>query len=537
MGVGVEAHVHAFRLVPELDERRVEIEVGAHRDRFEYVGVGEHPRDAQQEVGVAGGGAQPAARHANRLAVGRDQRPASLEAQPRHHVADVGERRASGLGVSDRLDEADVAAEPAKPEEVLQHGPRRPTLPWRRCDHAADDDAGSAHHSVLAGPMAETIVVAGSLAQRPHHGGHTWVFLQWLLGFRRLGWEVHFVDRLDAGMCVDAAGDPAPFRDSSTSPTSSESWRRSGSRPTGRCCSTPARDVAGRPHEEAVELARRSALLLNVMGFLDDETILGAAPLRVFLDIDPGFGHMWQELGLAAPFAGHDRYVTVGGNVGRSGCAIPDCGLDWVTTLPPVQLSEWPPATTDGMSFTSVASWRGPFGPIEYGGRTYGLRVHEFRRFLELPERAGVDFELALDIDEADEADLRKLREHGWQLADPLDAAGDPWRYREYVQRSAAELMIAKNLYVDTRSGWFSDRSACYLASGRPVLAQDTGLEGLVPTGDGVLTFRTPEEAAAGARAIVGDYRRHSRAARELAAEHFAAERVLPALLSELRIA
>ena len=128
------------------------------------------------------------------------------------------------------------------------------------------------------------------------------------------------------------------------------------------------------------------------------------------------------------------------------------------------------------------------------------------------------------------------MRGHGWRLADPREVAGDPWRYRDYIQRSSAELMVAKNLYVETRSGWFSDRSACYLASGRPVLAQDTGLDGLLPTGEGLITFSTLDEAVAGVEEIEGDYERHSRAAREIAEEHFAAARVLPRLLEELGV-
>jgi hypothetical protein len=272
------------------------------------------------------------------------------------------------------------------------------------------------------------------------------------------------------------------------------------------------------------------------MGFLDDEEILAAAPLRAFLDIDPGFGQIWQQLGLHQTFQGHDRYVTIGERIGAADCRVPTCGIEWVTTKPPVELSQWPPQADPGNAFTTVASWRGAFGPLEYEGRTYGLRVHEFRRFFDLPGRTAARFEVALDIDEAEVDDLRKLEANGWRLADPRAAAGDPWRYRNYVQRSAAELMVAKNLYVDTRNGWFSDRSACYLASGRPVLAQDTGLDGLLPNGEGLLTFSTLEEAVAGVGEITGDYERHSRAARAIATEHFAAERVLPRLLEKLGV-
>jgi hypothetical protein len=296
------------------------------------------------------------------------------------------------------------------------------------------------------------------------------------------------------------------------------------------------RQVVGRSRAEVVDAARRSALLINVMGFLDDEEILAAAPMRAFLDIDPGFGQIWQELGLHQTFEGHDRYVTIGERIGAADCLVPTCGIDWVPTKPPVELTEWPVQPEPGRAFTTVASWRGAFGPLEYEGRTYGLRVHEFRRFFELPGRASAPFEVALDIDEAEVADLRQLEVNRWNLVDPRAVAGDPWRYREYVQRSAAELMVAKNLYVETRSGWFSDRSACYLASGRPVIAQDTGLEGLVPVGEGLLAFSTLEEAAAGVEEVAEDYERHSRGARAVAEEHFAAQRVLPSLLEKLGV-
>jgi hypothetical protein len=385
--------------------------------------------------------------------------------------------------------------------------------------------------------VAETIIVAGAVAQRPQHGGHTWVFLQYLLGFRRLGFDVVFVDRLEPEMCVDATGAPAPFRSSENLRYLVEVMERFGLAGRWSLLFDSGRETAGLERKDVVERARHSALLLNVMGYLDDEEVLAAAPLRAFLDIDPGFGQMWTELGLATSFDGHDRHVTVGTRIGDDDCAIPTCGIDWVRTLPPVELSEWPVTPGGGDRFTSVASWRGPFGPIEYEGRTYGLRVHELRRFADLPSRAPARFELALDIDDADEADRLRLSEAGWILTDPRAAAGDPWRYRDYVQGSCAELMIAKNLYVDTNSGWFSDRSGCYLASGRPVLAQDTGIGDVLPSGQGLVTFSTLDEAAAGAEEIVGDYERHGRAARELAEEHLAARRVLPRVLEALGVA
>jgi hypothetical protein len=380
------------------------------------------------------------------------------------------------------------------------------------------------------------IVLAGSLAQRPFIGGHTWVFLQYLLGLRRLGWDVLFVDRLEPEMCVGENGEPSSFEDSANLRYLTEVMERFGLAENWSLIYDGGRQTAGLDRAEAIRQTEQSALLINVMGFLQDEEILGAAPVRVFLDIDPGFGQIWKELGLHDLFAGHDRFLTVGGRIGAADCEVPTVGLDWIPITPPVELAEWPVQAGRGSGFTTVASWRGAFGPLEYEGRTLGLRVHEFRRFIELPELLPADFEVALDIHEAESDDLGSLRRHGWELTDPRQAAGDPWRYREFIQRSAAELMIAKNLYVETRSGWFSDRSACYLASGRPVLAQDTGLDGLLPTGEGLVTFTTLDEAVAGAERIEADYERHSRTAREIAEEHLSAERVLPRMLERLGV-
>jgi hypothetical protein len=284
--------------------------------------------------------------------------------------------------------------------------------------------------------------------------------------------------------------------------------------------------------------AGEAELILNVNGFVDDPGLMSRTGLRAYLDIDPGFGQMWRALDLDDMFAGHDAYVTIGEQIGQPDCTIPTGGLEWITTPQPVVLTEWEaqPAATPDRGFTSVASWRGPFAPIEYEGVTYGLRVHEFRRFAELPRRSGEQFEVALDIHEADTADIEMLAENGWRLVDPAEAAGDPWAYREYVQGSRAELMVAKGMYVKSRSGWMSDRSICYLASGRPVVAQETGFSQLYPAGSGLLAFDDLDGAVACVEQVAGDHERHSRAAREIAEEHFDSDRVLRRLLNELGI-
>jgi hypothetical protein len=375
-------------------------------------------------------------------------------------------------------------------------------------------------------------IVAGSVAQRPGRGGHTWVFLQYLLGLRDLGWDVLLLDRLEPDMSADAEGtENVRYLEDVLS-----RFDLAGDYCLMLDGGTRTRGVE---RGELLDRVEASELFLNVNGFVTDDEVLQRARLRVFLDIDPGFGQMWRALGLHDLFAGHDRFVTVGESVGRPGCKVPTCGLDWITTAQPVVLAHWPDQPHDGRgAFTSVGSWRGPFGPIEFEGETYGLRVHEFRRFAELPRQVdGERFEVALDIDDADGGDVKLLRANDWELVDPRVAARDPWAYRDYVQASKAELMVAKNMYVRSRSGWFSDRSICYLASGRPVLAQETGFSDHHPVGEGLLAFSTPEEAAAGAAAIARDYERHAQAARALAEDQFDSRVVLGRLLERLEIA
>jgi hypothetical protein len=382
-----------------------------------------------------------------------------------------------------------------------------------------------------------TILVAGSLAQKPAHGGHTWVFLQYLLGLRRLGWQVLFLDRLEPEMCRDAAGQPCPLEQSENLRYFREVMGRFGFAGDFGLLTGPGERWIGLSKAQVLERAGEAALLLNVMGFFRDPEIMGRVPRRVFLDIDPGFGQMWRELGLADVFAGHDAYVTIGENIGRPDCTVPTCGLPWITTRQPVVLDHWRAGDQAGDAFTSIASWRGPFGPVEYQGKTYGLRAHEFRKFVALPRQSGARFQVALDIHPADGKDVALLRNNGWEFADPRVVAGAPWSYQAYIHGSRAEFTVAKNMYVATRSGWFSDRSICYLASGKPVLAQDTGLTALYPTGRGLLTFTTPEEAAAGVTEIGGNYVRHASAARALAEAYFDSDKVLSRLLAKLGVA
>jgi glycosyltransferase involved in cell wall biosynthesis len=291
-------------------------------------------------------------------------------------------------------------------------------------------------------------------------------------------------------------------------------------------------ETVGRTRPEARAAIAAAPALIDVMGFLGDEELLAAANLRVFLDVDPGFPHIWKELGLADAFVGYDRFVTVGGNIGAEDCLIPSCGRDWVTIRPPVDLDRWQAVSgPDEPTFRTVGSWRGPYAPVEFADRVLGLRAHEFRKFFDLPQRVPARFEVALDLDPADGPDREKLDQGGWLLLDPRRAVSSLGDYQEFIQGSSAEIGIAKSIYVETNSGWFSDRSACFLASGKPVLVQDTGFSRDLPVGDGLLVFNSFDEAVAGAEEIIGNQRRHAKAAREVAEENFDSRKVIGGLL------
>lgn len=362
-----------------------------------------------------------------------------------------------------------------------------------------------ARTSGRSGDAAPLVLVGGAVAQQPGRGGHATVFLSWLLGLRDLGCRVALVDRL---LPDDSPDDRA----------TQLAWLRTVLEPHG----LPVL-LAG--HDRVP----RADLLLDVMGYSGVD-----ADRRVLVDVDPGFGQLWAELGLHDPYGDYDDLVTVGTAVGSPGSRVPTRGRTWLPVLPPVHLPSWPATPVAGGRFTTVASWRGAYGPVEHDGRSYGLRAHSFRRLLDARGRAGVDVELALDIDPADAADRAALLAAGYRLADPAVVAGTPEEYRRWVQGSLGELCVAKDLYVATAGGWFSDRSACYLASGRPVVAQDTGWTALLPHGEGLLAFADTSSAAAGLAEVAAAPARHGRVARELAEAHFDSRVVLGGLLDRL---
>lgn len=377
-------------------------------------------------------------------------------------------------------------------------------------------------------------VVAGALANKPRNGGAAWVRISWALGLARLGLEVWFLEEISRGACVDGRGRPAAFEASLNLRYFREVTARFGLATRSALVYEAGERIHGRGARELFELAEQADLLVNISGHLAWEPLKRRFRRRVFVDLDPGFTQLWRR---GSRLDGHHHYLTVGENIGTRRCSLPTGGLRWRPVRQPVVLEQWPVSRSgDRGRFTTVTSWRGPYGPVEHRGRRFGLKLHEFRKYVELPRLVPSTFELALAIHPADRGDLDVLAGQGWRLADPMVVAGHPDSFRSYLHGSGAEFSVAQGVYVETRSGWFSDRSARYLASGKPVLVQDTGFGRSLPVGEGLVPFGTLREAVSGAHRIASDYERHARAARLLAEEHFDSDRVLRRLLEDVGV-
>jgi hypothetical protein len=366
------------------------------------------------------------------------------------------------------------------------------------------------------------IVFSGMVAGDPEQGGASWAVLQYVLGLRGLGHDVYLVEPVDRLEPRSVRYFEELVRDFSLDGHAALLLRG-------------GTESAGVPYPELVRLARDADVVLNVSGMLRDEELVGPAPLRVFLDLDPAFNQLWHAVdGIDMGFDLHNRFVTVGLELGAPGCPVPTCGREWIATIPPVFLPCWSRAEAiETDAFTTVGNWRG-YGSIAWNGRRYGQKAHSLRKLVALPRLTGERLAPAFAIHEGEHGDLRSLRDHGWELIDPRRVAGSPGRYAAFVRGSKGELGVAKEGYVESRCGWFSDRSACYLASGRPVVAQDTGFSRHLPVGEGLLSFSTAEEAAAAIEEVNAAYERHADAARALAEEALDSDRVLAALLERI---
>lgn len=380
--------------------------------------------------------------------------------------------------------------------------------------------------------MPRIIVGSGFVAKYPQGGGVFSVVLQYLRGLQRLGCEVCWLELL----WPQGPLDPTLIR------TFAERMAEFGLErnfcliylPQGRWpAAGRTREWYGWSADKFQAFSRSADLMLDLCASIRPPDLLAAARRVALVDLDPGFMQLWMHQGLI-DYHAHDLFFTVGQNIGGPACTIPTDGVAWHTFWPPVDLDLWQGGVGHREApFSTVSQWWG-YPPTQHDGQTYeGSKRIEFLRFVDLPRLTQHAFELALNIHPDETVDRQLLLEKGWQLHEAHQAAGDFVSYRAFVDRACAEFSVAKPGYVTSRSGWFSDRSVCYLASGRPVLVQDTGIRAVLPTGSGILTFSTLEEAVAGVAEIQRSYARHARAAADIAREYFAAERVLGGLLTD----
>jgi hypothetical protein len=366
----------------------------------------------------------------------------------------------------------------------------------------------------------DSIVVAGALAAKPGKGGEAWVRLSWVLGLQSLGYDAWLLEEVDPATA--SAGRAFFERTVAAAGLGS------------RALLLVAGETDGRAQAE--ELASGASALVNISGSLRDPALLARFTRRAYVDLDPGFTQIWQAQGLLGDqLSQHERHFTVGLNLGAADCAVPADGFDWVPLPPPVLLSRWTPLEERRFDrFTTVATWRNALGRPEHDGRAFTLKHHQLRRFAELPAQSGLPFEIALDVhpDEAEEA--AQLRRLGWKLVEPGSVAADPRGFRDYVRGSGAEFSVTQGVYAETRSGWISDRTAHYLASGRPAVVQETGLPPAYRPEAGLLAFSDPAEAVGAAAQAVAEYDRHAAAARTFAEEAFDSDRVLTRMLEAL---
>ena len=403
------------------------------------------------------------------------------------------------------------------------------------------------------------IVVTGLIAQHPWLGGLAWHYLQYVLGLRDLGHDVYYVEdsgewpyTLDGG----ASGDDWIAQDCSANVGYlNAALARFGLGERWAYRFPKERRWYGMPAPRRRELLRSADLLLNVSGTLMCPEEYRDIPRLVYIDSDPIFtqiklsqrrGHRDFQKRVAA----HDVYFSFGETLAGSRF---ESGYRWRPTRQPVVLAQWGLSPPQRGVYSTVMSWTS-YEPLVFRGKVYAQKDREFRRFVDLPARiAPARIELAVNhIDHAewqttevpqtsnDSRDgeqkmsiAKALALHKWSIVDPVTHCASLDDYRNYIQSSKGEWSVAKNGYVQGRPGWFSERSACYLAAGRPVIVQDTGFDAILPVGEGILPFSTVEGAAAGIAEVDRNDPRHSRAAREIAAEYFDANRVLTKLIDE----
>lgn len=383
----------------------------------------------------------------------------------------------------------------------------------------------------MKGSSSLRIVVCGFVVRGPV-GGMSWHHLHYLLGLADLGHEVWFYeDSGDYAQCYDPSRDVVDVDASHGLAYAQRVFDRFGfgqrwayhDHLNGGAWRGPL--GAGMQ-----DICRSADLLINVSGINPLRPWLQGIPVRVLVDTDPVFTQVdiLKDPVRRAFAEGHNAFFTFAQNFRQPGCSVPDDGLAWQPTRQPVVARHWPPSPgpADG-PWTTVMLWDS-YDERHWQGRSFGMKSREMEKVLSMPARSGERFEIVLG---GPTAPNELLIESGWVLRDPLSISRDPWTYQDFLRGSKAEFSVAKHGYVATASGWFSERSANYMALGRPVVVQDCGLSAHLPCGEGLLTFNTPDEALAGIEAVKMDYARHSAAAVEIVNSCFSPARVLAPLI------
>jgi hypothetical protein len=379
------------------------------------------------------------------------------------------------------------------------------------------------------------LVVLGILGRDPV-AGVAWQALHFVEGLRRLGHDVVYVE--DTGDWAFDAEDGC--RHTVGHVAHAMDWCGLSDRWAYRAAALGDR-VFGMSEAQLAAALERADAIVNVTAStrLREEHLL--APVRIYVETDPGLPQIAIAQGKHSVrefLAAHTHHFTYGENLGAPDCAVPQVPFNLRPTRQPVVLDWWWAGSDleTGESrdahprFTTVATWRESAKDVRWGGRTYTWSKHEpFLRFLQLPRSVATRLELALACGDA--TVIQRLRSYGWDVVDAQTVSADLLIYRDYIRGSRGEFTVAKDQYTQLSTGWFSDRSACYLAAGRPVVTQETGFSKFLPTGRGLFAFETLEDVATALAAIESDYSLHRRAAREIATEYFAAERVLGDLL------
>jgi hypothetical protein len=375
------------------------------------------------------------------------------------------------------------------------------------------------------------IIVFGILFWYPL-AGVTYQFLHYLIALRRLGYDVYYVEDSGRWIYDPQLNDLSPDATSNVEAIApilkqhgfADRWAFRGAYEGGRCY--------GMDESALNNLYETADAFLNVTGAQELRPEHLQIPRRVYVESDPFASQIKVAKGdekMIHTLAQHDTLFTFGESVGSPDCDVPVERFKWLPTRQPVVMELWTGSPIGGDTYTTITTWHNKGKDLEYRGDTwYWTKDREFEKFLALPSRRSVRLELAATVP-PDVAGM--LNRHGWAVRDSIDLSRSATQYREYIEQSRGEFTVARDQYVRPGTGWFSDRTACYLAAGRPVITQETGFSRHLGSGKGLFGFTTMEDIVQAIDAIESDYAGHCGAARDVAREFFAAEKVVASLM------